>query len=590
MRKAVLFSLLLVLTLCFLSGCTQKKQSKTAENIKTDSEVKIVMCPNKSYINYSKGSMGDSFKVEGSPVVLRGEGPLIIGLTFDENVNMQSVKRAVNIKGYNGEVVFNPSPLNKKNMHIYLNKIENGKKYTLEIGKNISFLNGRKLENPINIDFTLEKDTWAVYSLIGDDEKFNYMGIYELEKKGSQLYYLTNSPKHIIADFTRNVDKISVEKSILDGAANSGISPVLRWINDKRLDIKIENFNKGINTVKLRMNNAMDKDCFNIIGEFGFLIGEKNSVFSISNDGSDKKLIRIFNDRRYMPLPSKYIEDNCIFFDGYHGGVFNILNGNITTVAKYKMDEIYPYTKDDILVLDNNNILKYSVDDGFEKEFIKLNEELLVLKVFVSPDKSRIAAAIQNKENAKASIYIYSSEGELISSFKNIGIFKSDKFGVHPVICWYDNDSLIYDICKNKNEDYSKCSIYSLNIKTGKIKKLYKGAYNPNTKPGCDVIKYTTKDDEKIVTHIIKNGKKALEFKSNEYSNFKILDSESIAFNKGKEIIIFNIDNKTQTSLGEGYIFGASPDDGSIYYMTNYNVLYNAFPYSDSYSIMEIFE
>lgn len=603
MKRKYLLLIIPLLILCLFAGCKNKPvESKQQEKNEESIKVKIFMTPCTEYLGHEEVKPKET-EVKEPFVKLYGSKKAYIDICFLEDVDIESAKKSIKIKGYDKEISFSSHKNDNKKLFFSIENLKNDKKYKLVINKDIKFLNGDNLGKNIEIDFVLEEDTKAVYTIEGIDEKYANMGVYDvslLDDFGDR-YFFTNSPKTILIDFSREVDKRSVEVSIGQEWAKNSPEYTLSWENPQRLKMNITKFLPldENNRYRISMEYALDKEKRKIIGDFRFVVGEKNSIYEVDTKTMDKRLIKVFNDKRFMPLSGNIVEDNWILYDGIYGNMINFKNGKVTRIEMPNND-FYPMklvNKNELLILNrmDNNILKYTISNGKKNNIITDTKGLTPVRFAISPDKSKVAVEFDkiSSEISDVFINVYDLRGNLIKSFDGLLLKELKSYHSVSSIGWIDKNTIIYsaDMLQDGNVI---ADIYSINIKTKEKKKIIESGQYPIANPKVDLIKYSRcKTDNNILpgdTVIVKDNKILDEFiQSNDaiYSNFKILDKNRIAFNRGKGVVVYDLRNKTEKYLGEGYIFGISPDGNKVYYMTNYYIMKILMGHSDNYYYME---
>lgn len=397
--------------------------------------------------------------------------------------------------------------------------------------------------------------------------------------------------------FTKDVDKKSVENSITEDPSFNGLKCTFNWINERELELKVEGF-KGDKAVDyqytINVSNGLDCEGFKITCNFYFNANKPNTIGYIDIPSKSDNIIKEMSDRSFMTYDNTIV-GRYILLDGvYAKWVYDIekdsLIKNINAVSSVgafngSVDE------DSYIWYDGNqnSIVQYSPADNnnktlFKCSFIPDNMNWAVKEIKISPNGKLIAFAVCNCQAGfwgKGSLYILSPDGRVLYKYEAPYYYISIKEHFYPPdMVWLDDSHILLDT-QVKPDGSEAGNITCVNINDGSSEIYYKGAMEPVTLPGKDLvmIRKVTDGNEYV---LLSGGKQigSINNKSDEYPqgitiyNAYFMDENSLVYNKGEDIMLYNISSRLQVLLGRGHIFGISQDRTKVYYMTNYQILY----------------
>lgn len=526
----------------------------------------------------NSGWMGETFIYNGSPMRIPGGG-FIITVEFSSTINRESVLENIKLSGP-GEIKMETRSF--PTLYFNCNSMKPGEKYTLDIPKGIKDVFDNTLERDIKIEITGAADTYAHYTLLSKDYTYNLDDYINTE-----FVYITNSPKTIIIDFTKDVNKESVEKCISNQLSSLNMENSIKWLGDRKLELKASNLPKE-NGFMINMEGALDSEGFRIIGNLNTASGKPNSLGFIDMNTKASTIMKELADKRYMavqnPSIKRYIilDDSTVnyIFDTEENKIINRFNG-----GRVWVDE----DKSILFDCQSKSLLIHSLKDNSTKVIYSLAylpDDWSIRMFDLSPDKKKIAVTLSPSEQGyrgKGDLCIISLDGKLLYEYKSIADVKPIKVGpeIHD-FDWLDNCNIVIE--NNENSSRIDLSLIKVNIETGIKETILRNALTPVTLPGKDVIlAERCRDGAARYSEftVIQEGKETaqINMKTDKYpegcmlSNFFFIDENKLVCNAEDEIILFDIKSNTKEVLGKGNIIGLSKDKDKVYYITDYQNL-----------------
>lgn len=502
-----------------------------------------------------------------------------LNIIFNRTIKAGDVQKLITVKGCS---IYQFDFINSSTIHILCTEGIPGRTYTLVISKGIEDLIGHSLKEDIKVDVTVCEDPVAHYTLLGSDEVYNM----EPFMQGYPAY-LTPYKKIFVMDFTKEMDRKSVEDSISGDSSLKDTACSFKWLDNKRLELTLQEL-KADQEYSINVLAARDVEGFKALGNLNFQTSEPNSIGCIDIFTKQDTVIKEIQDRLFMPYGSTNIGSCILFDDTYKRYMLDISSRKVKSIplsANYR-----PYIgwlEDKSLLYynpDDKSLYIYSVADGSVKVICSLSflpENKMVRMISISPDKKKAAIISCINEyglGGPADVYILSTGGQLLSTFKNIANMRSFMPGYDILdMSWKDNSTLMIESASG-TLDINSYDILEINVETGKKKIYVENAIRPLTLPEKDLMlvqKWT--GNESIGYKIIFKGNESgtIPFKTSKHpegstlGNFYFLDENRLVFNRDDDIVLYDINKKTEDILGRGIIIGISDDRSRLYYMSN---------------------
>jgi hypothetical protein len=328
--KKIMFLLIPILLFagCKSSDTTVNPATPTPQASVTQSaflqEPEIII---RTFQHYNDGGWVDNEDLivkNGEEKVLRGDGFSIL-LKFDPSIDPNTVLKYVKASG-TSEIQWSNTPGVVENEHCFygnFKKYEDGGQYSFFIDKNITDKNGNKMKDDVNIKFTLKETTKAYYSYKGDYCDYNNLGVSYNNVNdrgiGMPILSIPSGDMEFIMDFTGDVDRQSVERSISEGLKSEKAS--FSWLSDRKLQLNLINLSKGNHMVS--MTSAKDKDGGRIIGSMDINVGDSTQILSLDTQSKAVEKLRQLSNitLTYFELPGP-----IDFFSGFVGDYFKIFD------------------------------------------------------------------------------------------------------------------------------------------------------------------------------------------------------------------------------------------------------------------------
>jgi hypothetical protein len=599
--------LLIIISLLLVVGCSKTVDTAAPDGGVTNSEnhmaePQIMISSEHRYKEESW--ISEDVELRDSSITLQGNS-FFLTVVFSGNIQEDKLKEAVTVDGFTGTADVTITPREGKTVFYGCYRdIEEHKLHRLIISKDITNFEGKTLKTDIQKEVRLRRDVTADFMLLGIEGIYGDLGKYMIaDEYAVGSMNLSPEPKDFMIEFSDEVDKESVEKSIQDGFKDKDIKISFKWHNTKRLEIWLEGFKSGENVpYVISMNGAKDVNGNSVLGNLFFSVGKANELGVIDIDSKSNSVLKSFKDKQFMAIQGKKVDRAVLLDDTESKFVYDIPSDQIGRIdvddigSRYTkgipgFSFLYVWQNENIIMLDRDTgrVLSYSTFEGTNKELFQLPKDVIqdsIIDIAASPDGSKLAVF---HETMKPETYGWNKDGFHISVFDMSGnnlkkyddIFKprfNEVFGAISDVQWLDNETIILEdnISTDNKLDYN---IISINIKTGKKSMIAEHAFKPVVLTGKGIIKVESFEDygsgERSID-IIKDGKKLRSFKAGNfyYDNFFFSNENIMIYNEGEKIVAYYIQKGKSEVLGNGHVIGLSADGGKIYYMSNNKMLY----------------
>ncbi len=501
---------------------------------------------------------------------------IFLEVIFDTEINYNSIKGKIKLIGSNNyeiEQHYN----NKNALRIIARDVEHGKTYKLHIPKSIEDINGNALEDNIEIEIVLDEDPKAFYTFNGQEITIDNLG--EVTDDFRNVHFslpVTNINIDFIVEFTKKVNKESVENSIRKSLNNEGkIS--FEWTNQQKLRLSIENLPSNEEYL-VSMEEANDENNTKIIGNLFFTVLEPSQLGYINIHTRQDRLIKEFTDVPYMVVPSEDYEQYFIVADYAKKYLLDIKKNIMVELPDLKYAFGFSYYEWYFNWLNSHTVLAFEgktnsifthnfMNDEVQKLFtipLKIEPEIYDMKL--SPDKNKIAIT---NSHYSMDLSVFSLEGEILyqgEAIANNNLRENSPSSMY--LQWLDDNTIIFQ---------DKGDVAKLDISTGTKETIIKDAQEPIVCQNSSFVLVKKYEDKEYVLHQylydITEGE-GYSIGTN-ISNFIFISKNELLYNDGQSIVLFSIPQNTKEIIGKGRIIGVSPKRDKLYYLNNYNNVYN---------------
>lgn len=524
-------------------------------------------------------------------------GPIeYINLVFDSDLEPSYVSGCVKVYGctYTLETVL-------REVRIQVPYLADGAGVKIDIsGKLLKMPDGRAAEDKEICISTLKRGAETKCTLVGAENTIPYVG------NGDPGMVLTPDPKNFILEFSKEVDKKSMEKSISNSPTRQGVKYSFNWVDGKTLKLGLDGLkpadeNDLYKQYVINVEDALDCDGYQVTWDAQFAVSDPNCLGYIDMNTKENVPISQLKDMSYMAYYNNMTDRYIILHNPWMPKVFDIKENRITgdfADVPYLADwwnAIWVDGNTMIRYISGESLCKYSIGSK-KKEEIKLpfgNDYIGFMMMSLSPDRSKIAILGGNTMDSpvnSGSLYIISLDGSLLYKYNGITNLRTMKYYYREQeMTWLDDSHIVLENVTDK-EKYV-CDIVKVDITNGSSEMVIKDARVPVTMPGSDIIlvqKYDGSEDQPGDLTIVSGNREIGTIKRNPVNledyigcrNFLFIDNNRIVFNRSDSqlkydnMFMYDIKRGVEESLGKGEIIGSSPNRDRIYYMTNYNYLY----------------
>lgn len=528
---------------------------------------------------------GEFYDLKGSSATLTGD-EYYLSVKFDRPMNEESVMKGIQLIGYKDPIMRSYSKASNEALASFKN-VQAGKEYTLSIAKTVKDENGNSLKSDIKIKLVFKEYTRASYSLIGDEDTYtqlqNKPGV---EPADVGEMHITNSPKRFIVDFTNDVNRTSVEKSLTLGLERAQrelldtakLTTRLKWLNNRKLQIDLSGFPTDREAVyTISMESAVDKFGYRIVGDLTFATAEANRIGYIDLDSKKETTLVEMKDKRYMVHANPNIQDYIILDNGRNRHIYNLRKKGIVDSLEASLffdEHQVDWFSPEMMFLykaSDREMKRLSLRDGSVTAVVSLaflGNQPQVAGFSLSPDKKKfvVFADGDGLDDRMFDMLVYSIDGKLLLHAKDfVKVFGREMIGVFIYHGWLDNRYIIaeesmYQVGRN---------LVTLDTSLGTKKSYLKSGSEPAALAGKNLLRYFREQDGRYI--FVKNGHTIdLKYPDVFTKNHFFVDESRVVFNRGDQIILYDFDKRGETVLGQGTIFGISADRKRVYYMTNF--------------------
>lgn len=603
MRKTVWLLLVLVL---MLVGCSKpanavvETPSAEAPNPKGYmEEPQILISSAHKYKDESWLSEDVDLKTD---ITLQGSS-FFATIIFKGSISEEKLREAITLEGFEGAPEINIIPSEGKTVfYAGYRDVKPNEAYKLVVSKALADSEGKTLKSDIQKEITLRPDAAVSYTFYGPDGGQKGLGVNTIiDPYAVGSMNLNSDPKKFLAEFSAEVDKASVEKSIKDGFTDENINISFNWKDAKSLEIELRGFKSGEDRpYAISMNGAKDINGGKVYGNLFFTAGSANELRLIDLKSKSDSLLKGFAGKRYMAVQNPKINYTILLDDTETKYVLNMTAKGISSIKADReymlgipgLSYIYTWKDSNTILMMHRNtgaIMSYSTLEGSSRKLFTLPIDMTKNQVFdisASPDGNKLAVAYEtvnfnvnglNQDSFHLSIFDLTSS----NAYDFDDVFKPrlmEIFGATADIQWLDNETLVLEdnISTENQPDYN---VISININTGRKSVIAEHAFMPAVLTGKDIIKVESFKDfnsGKRSIDIIKSGKKIESFGADpfQYDNFFFSDENTLVYNQDDKIFAYYIDKDRSEHVADGFIIGLSADGSRVYYMTNYKMLY----------------
>lgn len=593
-RISVFITVLFLVLVCMGCGKSSIKEPEETlpknneaplESVQADSS-RYMKKPGISVSNIHKYGDWGVTQVMGESVKIAGQY-FFVELMFEKPLSIENARKNITFTGCDiSQLAFNEaSGEQDRVVHILCLDGVPGNTYTLNISKDLKDTSNSMMKEDIKLNITVVEDAVAHYTLAGED------GSYDLEAfmEGITWVSLTTNPKTFIVDFTKDVDKKSVEDSISRDISFQNVKCSFKWPSNRRLQLDLNGL-MAVKEYKINVGNAKDSEGFKIIGDFLFTTNKPNTIGYIDIGTKKSSIIREMKDRLYMPYENSFIGRYIVLDDLSSRTVYDIKENRQAGEfdgGRFWLNDVTSLSYN----YETKAITLHSIVDNSQKQILKLSsipENKMLRTLRISPDGKKIALFVAVNDHGlggPGDLYIFSTDGKLLHEYKNIVAMRFVMAGEIEDMAWLDDKSIVVEDTPDTNNNFIT-NIVKINIDTGKKEIYVKSGRNPVTLPGKDLIVVGKCSDDYKNTDgyaVFSEGRevgllkgKTVKYPNGcSYENFMFLDESNLIFNRNDEIVLYNINGKTEELIGSGKIFGMSADHTRVYFMGNYQNLYN---------------
>lgn len=581
MNKTIIF-LITILSASIISGCShtnevssnnlqikkpQKfEQSDVSEQKQYMKRPEIIFTSGHSY-REGEGWLGKNTEINGNSLRASGDS-IFLEIIFDTAIDYESIKEKIKLIGSDNFII-EKHPSKENALRILARNIESSKTYQLYIPKTIIDTKGNPLEDDIRIDIVVEKEAKAFYTFVGQEVTINDLG--ERTDDFGNIHTTlpaTNKTITFLVDFTKNVDKESVENSIKKNLNHEG-QVNFEWVNKQKLKLTLNNFPTDKEYV-VSMEEAKDESNNKIIGNLFFTVLEPTQLSSINLQTRKGKLLKEFVDLPYMVVPSEDYEQYFIADDAKKKYIVDVehnsmkeLQRNLKYAFGFPNYEWYSNWLNSHTALaldeDSNSIFTHDFINGeVNKLFtIPLKIEPMIYDIKLSPNRDKIA--ITNSIN-EMNMYVFSLKGEMLFNGEKIANNHTrHNSTVSMYLQWLDDNTIVFQDEKD---------IAKLDLTTGVKETIIKDAQEPVVCQNGNYLLVKKFKENKFVYNISDNQEIEL---GSDIGNFTPVSKNKFLYNQEQDIVLFDISQNKKETIGKGKIVGVSPDKETIYYTNVFN-------------------
>jgi hypothetical protein len=274
------------------------------------------------------------------------------------------------------------------------------------------------------------------------------------------------------------------------------------------------------------------------------------------------------------------VQDYIIVDNGQERFVYNLRKKGIVSVLEEKISFYAPridWLNPDVLLLykaNDRELKRLTLRDGVLASVVSLaflGEHLQVAGFSLSPDKKKFVVFANGDEldDRLYDMLVYAIDGKLLLHVKDfVKSFSRETIGPYVYHGWVDNryiiaEESVYQVGRN---------LVTLDTVTGTKKMYLKSGSEPVTLPGKNLLRYFREQDGRYI--FVKNGQSIdLKYPDVFTKNHYFVNESRLVFNRGDQIILYDLDKRSETVLGQGYIFGTSLDRKRVYFVTNFQEL-----------------
>lgn len=597
--------LVILLMLLLLTGCTEKAEPVVVPEPAAPNPAGY-MTPPQILVDTSHQYKEESWleketELTQNQIVLQGSS-LHVTVIFYGDILGTQLKKAITLEGFEGTPEMDIRTQNEKTVfYASYRDLVPDKTYKLMIAKSLTDAKGKVLEADIQKEIVLKKDTTAIYTLVGANGSYGNLGNQATaDPFAVGDMNLTPDSKQVMVDFSQEVDRASVEKSILEGVPDIKVS--FDWESSSRLKLKLSGFEKRENTpYNISMSIAKDIHGNSIYGNLFFLVGPSNQLGYIDRTTNKNTVLKTLPDKRYMAIQNDKIGGTLLLDDSKQKYVYHLSTGKLVNMTPSNTEAQYTngipgysflhswLDSDHILLYDRTtgDVLSYSLSKSAPQKLFTLPEAIQkcnIIELAASPDKEKVAIAYETQPVSETEphdfyLKVFDLSGKSIYESKNQYIPRfMELFGSTLSLQWQNDETLIMEdnASKEGTQDYN---VVSINIKTGAKAILAAHAFLPKVLRDSQLVKvesfYDFYDGQRSI-ELLKEGKPLISFKAQayQYENFFFADSDTLVYNEKEKIWAYHIAKGTKEQIGKGYILGLSEDGSKVYYMTNQKMLY----------------
>lgn len=540
-----------------------------------------------AYLYANEHWEGEFYELKGSSATLTGD-EFYLSIKFDRPMNEESVMKGIQLIGYKDPIMRSYSKNSSEALATFKN-MQVGKEYTLLIAKTVKDDNGNTIKTDIKIKLTFKDYTKASYSMIGEESTYTQLQNKPKLDPTNGGMQITASPKRFIVEFSNDANRASVEKAVLQGLERAQrevreagkVTTKFKWSNNRRLQIDISGFPTDREVLyTISMESAVDKDGYRIVGDLTFATAEGNRIGYIDIDSKKNTTVVEFKDKRYMVHANPNVQDYVILDNGQECFIYNLKKKSMVApltesffIYAPRIDWINP---ESILLYKGNEreLKRLSLRDQSLTTLISLaflGENPHVAGFSISPDKKKfvIFADGEEKDDRLYDMLVYSIDGKLLLRMKDfVKVLGREGIGSFIYHAWVDNRYLVaeesvYQVGRN---------LVTVDTTTGAKKSYLKSGAEPAALPGKNLLRYFREQDGRYI--YVKNGQSIdLKYPDVFTKNHYFIDENRVVFNRGDQIILYDLERRSETILGQGTIFGTSSDRKRVYYLTNFREL-----------------
>jgi len=502
-----------------------------------------------------------------------------LDLVFSDSLDPEQISSAVQIIGLS-EVVFSavqPEPSvtgNDRIIQIYAPEIEAGT-YQLIIAAGLTGSRSLPLEELISLSLELSPQTEGEFFLL-DSSGYPRPISYEECRYGLAL---SDTAKTFLIHFNQEVNRLSVEDSLLAGLKEQPVIAAFSWQTPQQLRVNLTQLQTGMN-YNLLLESGIDNRGNSILGSCVFRTGKASNVGVIQLETNDMTMIYQFSEERYSGIRSQIINSRILLQAGSSlTWSFGLGARQLFSLPSLRYDLALPQSYREPVWLDYDHLFGYnasdrsllvvSVTEGTAEPVYTLPDRPLECRL--SPNGRLLAVTVRNpKEDRQVDLLLIDVQQKAfihqVSEFARPYTTPTGFITIN--LTWSGNDALIYV----DNDDISRVYLSPDGKVMERVNTIERDSRIMDYLQEQNLLLYRPARSGADSLYLMQDNKsRRLKDIFPDESDFYcvLVDEDTILYQMGDEIYRYAINEQTSELIGSGLLLGVSSARDRAYYMIN---------------------